>query len=70
MISKLRKESLRHHYIKPREEDKLALDEPQDIQGWQLISLRWTQWHRRRGKEKACRRTATAPFFVELWSSD
>nr|XP_057943465.1 uncharacterized protein LOC131138512 [Doryrhamphus excisus] len=59
-MSQLRKElkALRHQYKSASEEERPALAELRDILRQKLISLRRAEWHRRRGRERARKRTA------------
>ncbi|XP_015259791.1 PREDICTED: uncharacterized protein LOC107104322 [Cyprinodon variegatus] len=59
-ISQLRKElkALNRQYKKAGEEERPALRELRGILRQRLISLRRAEWHRRRGRERARKRTA------------
>nr|XP_061785060.1 uncharacterized protein LOC133576095 [Nerophis lumbriciformis] len=59
-IAQLRKElkALKHQYKRASEEERPALSELRDILKQKLISLRCAEGHRRRGRERARKRTA------------
>lgn len=59
-ISQLRLElkSLRHQFKVAKEEDRPALAELTNITRKKLITLRKAEWHRRKGKERARKRSA------------
>lgn len=59
-ISQLRQElkSLRRQFKMAKEEERMALSELTNIIRKRLISLRRTEWHRRKGKERARKRSA------------
>lgn len=66
MITQLRTELkfLRQPYRKVRKEERPALTELWDILRKKLISLLSAEWHRRRGRKRACKGTYSKPLWI------